>query len=168
MARTEAVINSHDHEAPESDLINGSRRQLSPRSGFDKWHRSIRSCASSPRCASNDAAGDEPKAKGGGRRCLRCPKGWGNGRYARYGRAPRQGGLSGWMVLPRHGRTPGMGRDARFAEAPGKSRRETKKDGTAGSAKKKALILFRLRARRHPVGYSPAEGWWRFRQSCGS
>ena len=48
MARTEAVINSMTmKERRNPDLINGS---ASPPGPARPWHRSIRSCASSPRC----------------------------------------------------------------------------------------------------------------------
>lgn len=51
MARTEAVINSMTmKERRNPDLINGSRGSASPPGPARPWHRSIRSCASSPRC----------------------------------------------------------------------------------------------------------------------
>ena len=54
MARTEAIINSMTmKERRNPDLINGRRRPRTPagsRSRARPWHRSIRFCASSPRC----------------------------------------------------------------------------------------------------------------------
>ena len=121
MARTEAVINSMTmKERRNPDLINGSRRQrIAAGSGT-----TVAAGQSGPAPvhpdASDDAAGDEPQSQGRQvENASVAQRDGGNGRYARYGRAPRYGRpfRDGWFA--RYGRTPRHGRYARFARSSG-------------------------------------------------
>ena len=111
----------HDHErAPES----GSHQRQPPAAHRRRVRHDRGTGQSGPAPvhpdASDDAAGDEPQSQGRqAENASVAQRDGGNGRYARYGRAPRHGRpfRDGWVA--RYGRTPRHGRDARFARSSG-------------------------------------------------
>ena len=116
MARTAAVINSMTmKERRNPDLINGSRRQrIAAGSGTTvaQVNQVLRQFAQMRQMMQQ---GDEtPAGRAAGRRCLRCPKGWGEWAVCPVWEGPGAAAFPGWVVCPvwadsRHGR------DARFA-----------------------------------------------------
>ena len=139
MARTEAIINSMTmKERRNPDLINGSRRQrIAAGSGTTvaQVNQVLRQFAQMRQMMQQVM---NPNRRAAGRKCLRCPKEWGNmGGMPGMGGLPSWGRGSGMGGMPGMGGLPGMGGMPGLPGAPGSGKSATKKKKTERQKRKK-------------------------------